>query len=224
MCGRFALSAKTKDIEKLLPGTKFDSELLPRYNIAPTQNIASVLSENTSALSFPKWGLVPFWAKDTSGASKLINTRSETITEKPTFSDSFKKRRCLILTTGFYEWKKIPGQKKAQPYFIKLLNQEVFAFAGIYSHWKAPTGTLTTTSIITTEPNELMSQIHNRMPVIISPEDFEVWLAPNADVNSHLLPLLKPFSSEEMVKWEVSLEVNNPANDSPDCCKPIEAA
>lgn len=221
MCGRFALSAKTKDIEKLISNLNFDSELLPRFNIAPTQNIASVLMESPEELAFPKWGLVPFWSKDVKIGSKLINARAETIAEKPSFRDSFKKRRCLIFASGFYEWKKSSVKKSSEPYFIKLVNSSVFAFAGIYDRWGNRSEPLITASIITTEANDKMSDIHSRMPVIIYPDDFDVWLAPNADAQKHLLGLLKPYPNGEMELYPVSTAVNNPSINTPECCQPL---
>jgi putative SOS response-associated peptidase YedK len=221
MCGRFALSIKTKDVEKLLPGLKSKEEIKPKYNISPSQNIAAVLNDDSSSIKWLKWGLIPFWTKDESIGTRLINARSETLTEKASFKYAFKQRRCLILTTGYYEWKFVEGSKIKIPYFISLQNGDPFTFAGLWEKWIAPDKTeLLSTTIITTSPNPLMSNIYNRMPCIILPEDREQWLNPKNDTLS-LQKCLIPYPKDDLAAWQVSLKVNNPAYDSPDCIEKI---
>lgn len=213
MCGRFALSATTKDIEKLLPALKSNEELKPRYNIAPTQPIAAILNTSPNEISFIRWGLIPFWAKNKSIGNKLINARAETLLEKPSFRNLFKKRRCLIIADGFYEWKKISGEKRKIPYFIKMKSGEPFVFAGLWDKWKSPDQELiTSATIITTSPNSDIKEIHNRMPVIVLPEDRTRWLSEEINTN-HLQHLLIPYPDNELLAYEVSLAVNNPSND-----------
>jgi putative SOS response-associated peptidase YedK len=223
MCGRFALSPKTKDIEHLVPGIKLEGELKPRFNIAPTQDIACILNESPTELSYLRWGLIPSWSKDESIGNKMINARGETISEKPSFRNAFRKRRCLILSSGFYEWKKTEGVAKKSPYFIFLRSGMPFAFAGVWESWKNPeTGIrINSTSIITTFANELMLRLHDRMPVIIHPDNYELWLDNRNEDQNELLSILKPYSSEEMECYPVSDVVNNPRNDIEECIKAI---
>lgn len=223
MCGRFALSAKTKDIENLVPDLKIKEEIKPRYNIAPSQNIAAVLNDGKKELTFLKWGLIPSWAKDSSIGNKMINARAETLQEKPSFKNSLKNRRCLIFADGFFEWKQIPGEKRKVPYFIKLKSGGPFTFAGLWDKWKDDAGNLIhSTTIITTEPNELMSAIHNRMPVILPADLREEWLSNNLSNTEILQSYLKPYDKEEMEAYEISGLVNNPAYDSEECIIPLE--
>lgn len=165
-----------------------------------------------------KWGLVPSWAKDEKIGYKMINARSEGIETKPSFRAAFKRHRCLVPTTGFYEWKKVDAKMK-QPYFIRLKSGEPFAFAGLWEVWGPDN--LETFTIITTENNELIEPIHTRMPVILHEKDEAVWLDPELHDADKLKELLKPYPSEEMEMYEVSTFVNSPKNESPDCIKPI---
>lgn len=224
MCGRFALSAKTKEIENLVPDLKINEDLKPRYNIAPTQRIAAVLNKIPKELSFVKWGLIPFWAKDKSIGVRLINARAETIDEKPAFKNSFKSKRCLIFADGFYEWKVSSGKMKT-PYFVKLKTGEPFTFAGLWDSWfdKENNTNLTTATIITTEPNELMKDIHNRMPVILSKEFRELWLDNDFHDLKYLSSILLPYPAEEMESYETSLRVNNTNYDDELCIAPLRS-
>ena len=222
MCGRFALSIKTKDVETLVPGLRVQEDLGPRFNFAPTQDVPVLLNDGENELSMARWGLIPFWSKDMKIGARLINARSETIDEKPAFRNAFKKRRCLIFADGFYEWKKNPSTNKKSPYFFKMKSGEPFTFAGLWESWKNPAGgNIISTTIITTEPNEIMSPVHNRMPVILLPQDRELWVnADNAEA-----PLLKnclrPYPADEMTAYEVTLRVNNPRNDDESCIAPL---
>ncbi len=215
MCGRFALSAKTSDIEKLIPGLKkTDNDLMPRYNIAPSQDIAVILNTEPDELNFIRWGLIPFWAKEKSIGNKMINARSESITEKPSFKNSFRRRRCIIPATGFYEWQNIPGEKKKQPYFVKMKSGGVFAFAGLWDEWKDPgNGKIRSAAIITTPANELMEPIHNRMPAILPREFIQTWLSDIPNGEKELLEALNPYPSDEMEAYKISTMINIPENE-----------
>jgi len=217
MCGRFALSAKTKQIEKLVPGLKSEVEVTPRYNIAPSQNILSVLNTKSTSIQYIKWGLIPFWSKDEKIGSKLINARIETLQEKPSFRYSLKSKRCIIFADGFYEWDKNSSNKKL-PYFISLKSQEPFAFAGLWDSWKNSDDiVIQSGTIITTKANELMNGIHSRMPVILQNDMILEWLS-NEKFDMKLIEkLMEPYSSDKMEMYMVSTMVNNPVNDNPSC-------
>jgi len=166
-----------------------------------------------------RWGLIPHWAKDEKIGYKMLNARSETITDKPAFRAAFKQRRCLIPTTGFYEWKH-EGKRK-QPYFIKMKSDEQFAFAGIWEIWTNPGGVkIESCAIVTTESNTIISKIHTRMPVIIDPENYDLWLHPDTE-QEQLLSLLKPYPSDKIQTYPVSSFVNSPKNDTPQCIEQL---
>lgn len=223
MCGRFTL---TSDIDLLL--YRFSAILMsdlkytPNYNIAPTQTILGVVKEAGNTVLKPfTWGLIPFWSKDSKIGVKMINARSETLTQKPSFRNLLPNRRCLIPANGFYEWMKIPRAK--QPYYIKPKKDKLFSFAGLWDSWSAPSGeTIHSCTIITTEANDLIKPIHKRMPVILSPEQEHIWLDQNITKNALLLPLLKPFPSKLLSMYKVSPIVNSPSNNAPECIIPIE--
>ncbi|MCB8940821.1 MAG: SOS response-associated peptidase [Ardenticatenaceae bacterium] len=226
MCGRFALMTPTEQLALLfdLPETAVAAlpPSVPRYNIAPTQPVAAIRLDTNGQRDFTffHWGLIPSWSKDPTIGSRMINARSETVTEKPSFRTAFKRRRCLIPADGFYEWQKLGSGK--QPMFIRPAGEErPFALAGLWELWSDPDGgTLQSCTILTTSPNELMAPIHNRMPVIIEPEDFDLWLNPEPDPEQGL-HLLRPYPAEKMAAYPVSTVVNNPRNDMPDCIQPI---
>lgn len=216
MCGRFALSAKTSEVEKLLPELYATKDIKPNYNIAPTQQVAIVTNQNPKEITFAHWGLIPSWTKDKSIANKMINARAETLHEKPTFKSLFLKKRCLIIADGFYEWQKNVGSKKKIPYFIKMKNGEPFTFAGLWDNWKnAENQLITSTVIITTEPNDLIKKIHNRMPAIIAPEERQLWLSDEINISA-LSFLLKPYPTEVIEAYPVSDLVNSPLINRPD--------
>lgn len=222
MCGRFALSVKTEDIEKLKPGFISEENIIPRYNIAPTQSIAVALNDDSGRISFARWGLIPFWAKDESIGNKMINARAETLLVKPSFSKSLKTKRCLIFANAFYEWKKSGESRLKIPYLVKMKNSEPFTFAGLWDKWINPQGeTVISTTIITTEPNGLMKIIHNRMPAILDEEARTKWLAKESKAEE-LVVLLKPYPDYEMTAYEVSTMVNSPVADFPGCMNPVE--
>ncbi|OQX75065.1 MAG: hypothetical protein B6D61_11100 [Bacteroidetes bacterium 4484_249] len=220
MCGRFSFSPLAKIIEDRFDVKVDSSNYKPRYNCAPTQNLAVVSNIKPDELSFYRWGLIPFWAKDKAIGNKLINAKAETINEKPSFKNSFKQKRCLVLSDGFYEWKKINSKEKV-PYRITLKNNTLFAFAGIWDNWKDEEGNyISSFSIITTTPNELVKNIHNRMPVILEEKDEKAWLTEND--TEFLKTLLKPFSSNQMTAFPVSKLVNSPVHDRPEIQNPVE--
>jgi putative SOS response-associated peptidase YedK len=220
MCGRFVRSTNIRDLGKIFDTEDVLSQLDPSYNIAPTQPIAVIMVDGKRKLVSMKWGLIPHWAKDPEIGSRMINARAETIDEKPSFKHPLKRHRCLILADGFYEWK--TEDKKKYPSYIHLKSSKPFAMAGIYDSWQSPTGeVITSCSIITTEANEFMKQIHHRMPVIINPEDYDVWL--NPDVNDPVIIkniLSRPIDPGMMESHEVSPEVNSTSHNSPDCILP----
>ncbi len=221
MCGRFALLATPEEIVQ-----QFDlnavSSLAPRFNIAPSQPVAAVrLNRDTKQREFVHfhWGLIPSWAKDPAIGYKMINARSETVTEKPSFRQAFKYRRCLIPVSGFYEWQKV-GKTK-QPYFIHSSEGQLFAVAGLWEHWHSADGSeIESCTLLTTAANDLMRPLHDRMPVIIHPEDYALWLDPQETKPDQLLPLLRPFPTEQMTAYPVSTIVNSPFNEIPACIEP----
>ncbi len=226
MCGRFVLITPG---ETLFEHFGLDPAMMdlmpaiaPRYNIAPTQPVAAIrLAPHTNKreLTFFRWGLIPSWAKDMKFSSRLINARSETVPEKPSFRAAFKRRRCLIPASGFYEWQR-QGNRK-QPIYIHSGSDVPWALAGLWETWHATDGSvIDSCTILTTEPNELMQPIHNRMPVIVEEPDFDMWLhpGPNPDVARHLF---RSYPAERMRAYPVSTLVNNPKNDDPECIKPL---
>jgi putative SOS response-associated peptidase YedK len=196
--------------------------IAPRYNIAPTQPIAVLPNDRALTLDYFVWGLIPSWAKDPKIGSRLINARGETVSEKPSFRAAYKQRRCLIFSDGFYEWVKQPGEKTKQPYYIHLKAQEPFAFAGLWEVWHAPDGSeVKSATIITTEPNEKIAKLHNRMPVILPPKYIKQWLTPDDLERDILDPMLTAYPAEEMTFFPVSRSVNSPANDTPENIRPL---
>ncbi|MBX3042688.1 MAG: SOS response-associated peptidase [Candidatus Kapabacteria bacterium] len=204
MCGRFALKATTKDIEKLKPGIIVNSDVLASDNISPMQNISIITNDNSDLLlESANWGFIPKWAKDKSIGSKMFNARAETIDEKPSFRSSFQNRRCLIPASHFYEWQKTDRIKQKIPFKIDVINQSFFFFAGIWDEWKDENSNIIkSATIITTEPNSLMSTIHHRMPVILNINHVDLWL--NVTSNSTILKkFLESYSSESMSLTEL---------------------
>jgi putative SOS response-associated peptidase YedK len=221
MCGRYRLSRPEK-----LAGTSETEpfeDLPPRYNIAPTQPVATVRQVGSSRiLSITRWGLVPSWAKDISIGSRLINGRSETLLQKPAFKESFRNRRCLIPSDGFYEWRKTG--KGTQPFHFGMKDDSLFAFAGIWDGWKSPTGqALESCSILTTAPNEMLADVHDRMPVILPRRHYQAWLTAPASEAERLSELLVPFDASLMKRYAVSSLVNKPQNDTPECAMEVSA-
>ena len=223
MCGRFTLTVDPAELKDTFGDYIFPNKFSPRFNIAPSQPVLAIPNDGRNTADFFLWGLIPSWSKDPSIANKLINARGETIAEKPSFRGGFKYKRCLILTDGFYEWKAVQGEKTKTPYFIHMKDGKPFAFAGLWDEWQSPDGgALRTCTIITTEPNELMSTLHNRMPVILDRADYSQWLdpAPPAKHPESLLPLIRSFPADRMSAYPVSTMVNSPGNDRAECLLP----
>jgi putative SOS response-associated peptidase YedK len=228
MCGRFTLIADPEQIRQAFPWLTVPDGIQPHFNVAPTQPVAVVPNNGQNKLDFFVWGLIPSWAKDPEIGSRMINARAETLLEKPSFRTAFRRRRCLVLADGFYEWRtdqddpQNPGRKVKTPMYIRLRNGRPFAFAGLWEEWNSPDGSqILSCTIITTRPNALMSQIHNRMPVILPEASYPLWLAHNEVDPAELAPLLQPYPVEEMSAMPVSRLVNNPANNLPDCVLPL---
>ena len=218
MCGRYTLRTPVDTLVQQFEIDEHPSSITPSYNIAPTQRVAAVIAENGKRkLEMLHWGLIPSWAKDPEVGNKMINARAETVAEKPSYRKAFKERRCLILTDGFYEWQKTDSGK--QPYYIRMEDDSPFAFAGLWESWQNG-HEIRSCTIITTSPNEVAAQVHNRMPVILHPEDYEMWLDPDFDEREPLTTLLKPFPAEAMEAYPVSRKVNRPANNDPGVIEP----
>ncbi len=222
MCGRFVRSSSAAAIAKVF-GVAASDIPASSYNIAPTQSVAAIVRSPDAGLQLQslRWGLIPSWAKDSAIGSKLINARAETIAEKPSFRSAFRQRRCLIVADGFYEWQQVPSSRQKQPYFIGLQDEGLFAFAGLYEHWHSSEGEiLNTCTIITTAANELIEPIHNRMPVLLAPQNYELWLDNSSCEVDRLQGLLAPYPAAAMQVYPVSRSVNSPKNNSPECKQP----
>lgn len=224
MCGRYSLYA---DYQTLLERFAIEetaveeTDYTASYNVAPSQEVLAVVNDGTkNRLGFLKWGLVPPWAKDEKIGYKMINARAETAAEKPSFRQAFKKKRCLIIADSFYEWRRTDEGK--QPMLIKMKSDEPFAFAGLWESWKSPDGkVINSCTILTTEANELMGTIHDRMPVILSKEGEKIWLEPKEHDPQVLGELLKPFNPQEMEAYEVSDAVNSPKHNGPELIEKV---
>ena len=244
MCGRFTLRAPASLVAEQF--ALFDVPAFePRYNIAPTQPVVVVRRAGLSAvqrrlpspapgegpgvragpvaapreLVWLRWGLVPSWAQDPAIGNRLINARAETAATKPAFRAAMRRRRCLVVADGFYEWQK-EGKRK-QPYFIHKRDDRPFAFAGLWESWEgADHSALETCTILTTDANDLMRPIHDRMPVIVSPDDYARWLDPAIEKPDQLAALLRPYATDELIAYPVSPHVNSPAHDDPGCIEP----
>ena len=218
MCGRFAQRSPAKKVAK-----QFKVEEVPplveRFNVVPTQAVLAVReASGEREATFLKWGLVPRWARDPAIGNKLINARAETVAEKPSFREAFARRRCLVPLDGFYEWSRRGDRKR--PFFFHMRDGEPFAVAGLWERWEGDGDPLETCTLLTTEANELLAGYHDRMPVILRPEDYDLWLDAGVRSAERLLPLLRPYPREEMITYAVSLMVNSPSNDSPRCVEP----
>ena len=181
MCGRYTLSSNYHDLEVRFSFKGLDLDYRPRYNIAPSQKVLTVTNEEDINTKFMRWGLIPSWAKDPKIGNRMINARCETVAEKPSFQAAFRRRRCLVPATGFYEWQKTGGREK-QPWHIHRPDDSPLAFAGIWERWEADDGSaLETCAIITTAANSRMDPIHHRMPVILAPDDYGTWTGGDAE-------------------------------------------
>ncbi len=219
MCGRYTNTANLDAMQMRFDFDTDETDFVPRYNLAPTQDApVLILDQNgRKRLEMMRWGLIPHWAKDASIGNRMINARSETIQEKPVFKSAFKKYRCLVPADGFYEWQKTG--KTRQPLRIMLKSRQLFAMAGLWAKWQGPDGReIRSFTILTTAPNALLKQIHDRMPVILPPDLEETWLR-SEDIDQ-LQGLLVPYPAQELTAYAVSTLVNSPKNDVEDCIKP----
>jgi putative SOS response-associated peptidase YedK len=225
MCGRYKLSRRKQIVEEYFDTTSSDEDWIPRYNVAPTQPVPVIRQhpkEPVRKLSLMKWGFVPSWAKDPSAAARMINARSETASTLPAFRDALKFRRCLIPADGFYEWQR--SGKTKQPFCFEVRDGELFAFAGIWDRWQGGGIAVKTCSILTTTPNAVTSAVHDRMPVILDQDNYDLWLdAEMRDVTA-ASDLLRPYDARLMRCYPVSTRVNNVANDDEECSRPFELA
>lgn len=226
MCGRYRLSRRKQLIEEQFDTSDWQDNWSPRYNIAPTQPVPVVRQhpkEPIRQLSLMKWGLIPHWAKDPSIAMSTINAKSETAAAKPAFRDPLKYRRCLIPAYGFYEWKRNGTSK--QPFCFEVGDCELYAFAGIWDGWKNAEGQwIKTCSILTTTPNAVTSAVHDRMPVILHPDGYDLWLDPGMTDAQVVSELLQPYNAKSMRYYAVSSRVNNVGNDDEECARPVALA
>ena len=226
MCGRYRLSAKERYLRDHF-GIEEEVSWQPRWNVAPAQKVPIVRQDRKEpkrTFGLVRWGLIPFWAKDASIGFKTINAMSETAAEKPAFRDAMRQRRCLIPADGFYEWEKLDAKQK-QPYAFGMADDSVFAFAGLWERWRDPAGDFVETcTILTTKPNALVSVVHDRMPAIVKPGDYELWLDPGFANVVALADCLKPFDPTLMKKYPVSTRVNRAENDDGECSREIPLA
>lgn len=221
MCGRFTLYSPLQEIVTRFSIEQAELDFSPRYNIAPSQKVLAIVNDGQrNRMGYLKWGLIPSWSKDPSIGNKMINARAETLVEKPSFRQAYRKKRCLIIADGFYEWKKEKDRKV--PMYIQLHNRQPFAFAGLWERWISPEGhEITTCTIVTTEANEFMTPIHHRMPVILKTEQENIWLNRNITDPYLLEHLLQPYPSGEMTAYSVSTLVNTPKNDNASLIDPV---
>jgi putative SOS response-associated peptidase YedK len=223
VCGRYRLSRRKQLVEEYFDSAG-EEDWRPRYNVAPAQSVPVIRQnpkEPRRVWSLARWGLVPWWAKDPSVGASMINARSETAATKPAFRDALKFRRCLIPADGFYEWKGLGKEK--QPYCFEVNAGQLFAFAGIWERWKDPTGRfLETCSILTTTPNAVTSAVHDRMPVILDRDNYDLWLDPGMKNADAVSDILKPYNAEFMSCHPVSNRVNHAANDDEECSMPVK--
>jgi putative SOS response-associated peptidase YedK len=219
MCGRFNLFTNPRHFAEVLAVARtFDDDWVPAYNIAPTQKVLCIRDAEEREFFKAKWGLIPSWAKDAKIGSSCINARVETVDTKPAFRSAFKKRRCLVMADGFYEWRKTDKQ----PHYISLKSGDQMAFAGLWETWKSPEGPVESCTICTTDAHDMMGQLHDRMPVILPRATIDHWLDPTVSDTDELKPMLKQFPGEEMQSWAVGKAVGNVRNQGPTLMEPID--
>jgi putative SOS response-associated peptidase YedK len=223
MCGRFTLTVTPEELQNAFPDFHVPPDLPPSYNIAPSQPVAVFPNLDGKQMTFYSWGLVPSWTKeDRVGKFALINARGETLAEKPSFRSAYRRRRCLIPADGFFEWREETPHTKT-PYYIRRKDQGPFAFAGLWEIWHSSLGDeLRTCCIITTKPNELIQDLHHRMPVILAPAEYDRWLTEEEQPPGELDDLLDPFPAEQLEAYPVSTYVNSPQNNSPKTIEPAQ--
>lgn len=222
MPGRFSLTASPQLIRETFPWLHVPDELTPRYNIAPTQPVAVVLNDGSHKIDFVNWGLIPSFASGAKMTSLLINARSEGIARTPAFRGPFKRKRCIVLADGIFEWVKFPRRREKVPYWVHLHGRRPFALAGVWDSWTSMDGSeIKSCATITCEPNELVRRIHHRMGVILPDADIAAWLQPGEVEGKELQPLLKPYPAEKMTFYQVSTVVSNARNDVPECVQEV---
>jgi putative SOS response-associated peptidase YedK len=223
MCGRYRLSRRKEILAEYFEADDTDCDWAPRFNVAPTQPVPTIRQnprEPRRQLSVMRWGLIPYWAKDAGIGSRTINARSETASTLPAFREPLRQRRCLIPADGFYEWKKLKGSK--QPYCFTMADDSLFAFAGLWDQWKDHDGKMIhTCTILTTKPNSLLADVHDRMPVILPRDSYDDWLDPGLTDATVVTELLRPFDSKLMKVYPVSTRVNSTKNDDAACAEPL---
>lgn len=227
MCGRFTLAQSGEAIARTFHLTS-PPTVEPRYNIAPTQPVPVIVADpedgQAHQFTYRYWGLIPSWSKDPTMGARMINARSETVTEKPSFRTAFQRRRCLVVADGFYEWQ---GTGKAkQPYFFYLgaaaETRPPFGFAGLWEHWESPEGDwIDSCTILTTTANDVLSPVHDRMPVILAEPAYDLWLDPAVQQSAELRSLLQPYPPETMSSYPVHPRVNHSKNEGSDCIQPL---
>jgi putative SOS response-associated peptidase YedK len=222
MCARVTLRAGVRKVREEFGISGAEApEVKPRYNISPGTDVLAVVRNGGNNLKTFRWGLIPTWAKEAAIGNRLINARAETVAEKPAFKAAFAKRRCLVAVDGFYEWHREGG--RSVPFYIALKSGRPFGLAGLYETWHDPEGSdVSTCTVITTEANDIVAPIHNRMPVIIPPDERDNWLDPTSQDLKALQVLLRPYAPEEMDAYEVSTFVNYASHDSPECIEPVK--
>ena len=221
MCGRFVQNIRLETLQQNFNIRATDSDIIPNYNVAPTQEILVIIKhDNENTLEKFHWGLVPFWAKDISIGSRMINARAETVSQKPSFRNAFKKRRCLIPADGFYEWTGEKGKK--QPYYVSIPSGEPFAFAGLWETWTDDESVYKSCTIITTAASKSIRDIHHRMPVILDPKFHEKWLNYDIQDSIELQFIINDYIIHDMIFYPVSKLVNSVKNNDPNCIKPID--
>lgn len=221
MCGRFALK-NPQALKAAFDLAELPEDLTPRYNIAPTQNVAIIRDDATGRhLSLAHWGLIPSWAKDSGKSYSTINARAETVESKPTFRTPFKRHRCIIPADGFYEWQDEEGIKI--PHHIGMKDGSPFALAGLWDVWKGPQGDVTSCTIIVTAANQFMKRLHDRMPVILDPKDYERWLDPGNQDTTNLKTMLASAPEDLLTEWRVSRQLNNPRYEGASCADHVSA-
>ena len=222
MCGRYSLATDERGLEDRFDFRGGDLRLAAQYNIAPTQAVLSITNDGQeNRARYVRWGLIPWWAKDPSIGNRMINARAETLTQRASFRDAFARRRCLVIADGFYEWRRV--DRRRWPMRVVLKSGEPFAFAGLWEVWRDPKGQrVRSCTIITTEANSLVGSIHDRMPVILAREAESTWLDPAIRDAAALSRLLAPYPSEGMDAYEVSVLVNSPKNNVPECLRRLD--
>ena len=225
MCGRFTLRTPANIVAQQL-GLLEMPLLEARFNIAPSQPVAVVRAGPKGLggreLVWMRWGLIPSWAEDPSIGNRMINARSETVAEKPAFRTALRRRRCLVAADGFYEWKRAGTRK--QPYFFHVRDDGPFAFAGLWETWESPDHpAIESCTLLTTEANALVREVHDRMPVILASKDYARWLDPAVESPAELTSLLRPYSADAMASYPVSAKVNSPLTDDPSCIAPLKS-